>query len=128
MDKAPFLRYVPFLYVSALTGQRVRKVLELILEVAQGREFRVPTAEVNKVLASLIERNGPPQKPGEEVKLLYASQIGTAPPRFAIVSNRPDAIPESYTRYLLNGFREAWQFTGSPVNLKFRRKRETAGR
>jgi GTPase len=119
MDKAPFLRYVPFLYVSALTGQRVRKVLELILEVAEGRELRVPTAEVNKVLASLIERNAPPQKPGEEVKLLYASQIGTAPPTLAIVSNRPDEVPESYQRYLAHGFREAWPFTGSPLRLKF---------
>ena len=119
MDNAPFLRYVPFLYVSALTGQRVRKVLELIQEVAEGRELRVPTAEVNKVLASLVERNGPPQKPGEEVKLLYASQIGTAPPTLAIVSNRPDEVPESYQRYLVHGFREAWPFPGSPLRLKF---------
>ena len=117
--KAPFLRYVPFLYVSALTGQRVRKVLDLILEVAADRERRVPTAEVNKVLAALIERNAPPQKPGEEVKLLYASQIATAPPTLAIVSNRPDEVPESYQRYLANGFREAWPFTGSPLRLKF---------
>jgi GTP-binding protein len=117
--KAPFLRHVPFLYVSALTGQRVRKVLDLILEVAAGRERRVPTAEVNKVLATLIERNAPPQKPGEEVKLLYASQIATAPPTLAIVSNRPDEVPESYQRYLANGFREAWPFTGSPLRLKF---------
>jgi GTP-binding protein len=117
--KAPFLRYVPFLYVSALTGQRVRKVLDLIVEVAEGRERRVPTAEVNKVLATLIERNAPPQKPGEEVKLLYASQIATAPPTLAIVSNRPDEVPESYQRYLAHGFREAWPFTGSPLRLKF---------
>ena len=120
--KAPFLRYVPFLYVSALTGQRVRKVLELILEVAEGREMRVPTAEVNKVLAELIERNAPPQKPGEEVKLLYASQIGTAPPTLAIVSNRPEEVPESYQRYLVHGFREAWPFPGSPLRLKFTRR------
>src|ERR671925_770065 len=60
--KAPFLRYVPFLYVSALTGLRVRKVLDQIIEVAEGRERRVPTAEVNRVLAELIERNAPPQK------------------------------------------------------------------
>jgi GTP-binding protein len=119
ITKAPFLRYVPFLYVSALTGQRVRKVLDLIVEVAEGRERRVPTAEVNKVLASLVERNAPPQKPGEEVKLLYASQIGTAPPTLAIVSNRPDEVPESYQRYLAHGFREAWPFTGSPLRLKF---------
>jgi GTPase len=120
--KAPFLRYVPFLYVSALTGQRVRKVLEQIVEVAQGRELRVPTAEVNKVLTALIERNAPPQKPGEEVKLLYASQIGTAPPTLAIVSNRPDEVPESYQRYLAHGFREAWPFSGSPLRLKFTRR------
>ena len=117
--KAPFLRYVPFLYISALTGQRVRKVLELIVQVAEGREMRVPTAEVNKVLAQLIERNAPPQKPGEEVKLLYASQIGTAPPTLAIVSNRPAEVPESYQRYLVHGFREAWPFPGSPLRLKF---------
>ena len=120
--KAPFLRYVPFLYASALTGQRVRKVLDLIVEVAEGRERRVPTAEVNKVLASLVERNAPPQKPGEEVKLLYASQIATAPPTLAIVSNRPDEVPESYQRYLVHGFREAWPFTGSPLRLKFTRR------
>jgi GTPase len=120
--KAPFLRYVPFLYVSALTGQRVRKVLDLIVEVAEGRELRVPTAEINKVLAELIERNAPPQKPGEEVKLLYASQIGTAPPTLAIVSNRPEEVPESYQRYLVHGFREVWPFPGSPLRLKFTRR------
>ena len=120
--KAPFLRYVPFLYVSALTGQRVRKVLDLIVEVAESRELRVPTAEVNRVLATLVERNAPPQKPGEEVKLLYASQIGTAPPTLAIVSNRPDEVPESYQRYLTHGFREVWPFTGSPLRLKFTRR------
>src|SRR2546423_12190705 len=68
-------------------------------------------------------RQQPPQPVGESVRLLYASQIGTAPPRFAIVSNRPEAIPEAYTRYLVNGFRDAWRFTGSPLNLKLRRRR-----
>jgi GTP-binding protein len=119
IEKAPFLRHVPFVYVSALTGQRARKVLDHILAVAEARDRRIPTAEVNRVLASLLERSGPPQKPGEEVKLLYASQIGTGPPTFAIVSNRPDDVPESYQRYLTNGFREMWPFPGSPLRLKF---------
>ena len=119
IEKAPFLEWVPFLYVSALTGQRVRKLLDLILEVAAEREKRVSTAEVNKVLGELLDRNSPPQKAGEEVKLLYASQIGTAPPEFAIVSNRPLDIHESYQRYLINGFREAWGFKGAPLRLKF---------
>ncbi len=117
--KAPFLQYVPFVYVSALTGQRVRRILDLILEVAEGREQRVPTAEVNRVLTTLLERNSPPQKPGEEVKLLYASQIAVAPPTFAIVSNRPDDVPDAYQRYLVHGFREVWPFAGSPLRLKF---------
>jgi GTP-binding protein len=117
--KAPFLAHVPFLYISSLSGQRVRKILDLILEVAEARSRRVPTAEVNRVLAGLVEKSNPPQKLGEPIKLLYASQVGTEPPGFAIVTNRPDDVPESYQRYLLNGFRGAWQFTGAPVRLKF---------
>jgi GTP-binding protein len=122
-EGAPFLNFIPFLYVSAKNGQRVTKLFDLILAVAVEREKRVPTAEVNRVLESLVNRQQPPQPVGESVKLFYGTQIGTAPPRFAIVANHPEAIPESYTRYLVNGFREAWAFTGAPLNLKFRRKR-----
>jgi GTP-binding protein len=124
-ERAPFLAFMPFLYVSAKSGQRVTKLLDLIIEVAQARERRVPTAEVNRVLADLIARQQPPQPVGQPVRLFYASQIGTAPPRFAIVANRPDAIPESYNRYLVNGFREAWGFTGAPLAIKFRARRRT---
>ncbi|HEX9895842.1 MAG TPA: hypothetical protein VGA78_18055, partial [Gemmatimonadales bacterium] len=119
IEKAPFLQYVPFLYVSALTGQRVHRLFDLILEVADARQARIKTSEVNRVMGDLVERQMPPQKPGEEVKLLYASQIGTAPPTFAIVSNRPDDVPESYQRYIMHGFRSAWPFPGSPVRLRF---------
>jgi GTP-binding protein len=118
-EKAPFLRYTPFVYISALLGQRVSRLPDLILEVAEARERRVPTAEVNRVLQELLSRNAPPQQQGEEVRLFYASQIGTRPPTIAIVSNRPDDIPESYQRYLHNGFRDAWGFTGAPLRLKF---------
>jgi len=123
-DRAPFLAFIPFLYISAKTGQRVTKLLDLILQVAEEREKRVPTAEVNRVLEALVERQQPPQPVGESLRLFYASQIGTAPPRFAVVANRPEAIPESYTRYLVNGFRAAWAFTGAPLNIKFRRRRQ----
>jgi GTP-binding protein len=127
-ERAPFLRFVPFLYVSAKTGQRVAKLLDVILAVAEERDKRIPTAEVNRVLQRLVARQQPPQPVGAAVRLFYGAQIGTAPPRFAIVASRPEAIPESYTRYLLNGFRDAWHFTGSPVRLQFRRRRETARR
>jgi GTPase len=121
--RAPFLAFIPFYYVSAKTGQRVTKLLDAIVRVAAEREKRVPTAEVNRVLEDLLQRQQPPQPVGESVKLFFATQVGTAPPRFAVIANRPDAIPESYTRYLHNGFREAWEFTGAPLTIKFRRKR-----
>ena len=119
IEKAPFLRYVPFVYISALSGQRVTRLPELILSVEQAREQRITTAEVNRVMQELIARNAPPQAPGQEVKLLYASQVQTRPPLIAIVSNRPHEVPESYQRYLHHGFRGAWGFTGSPLRIQF---------
>ena len=122
IEKAPFLENVPFLYVSALTGLRVQKLFDLLLEVADARKLRISTAEVNKVLQDLLARAAPPQKEGHEVKLLFATQIGVAPPSIVIVSNRPEAVPESYQRYLLRGFRDAWGFMGAPVKLKINRR------
>jgi GTP-binding protein len=122
IEKAPFLAYVPFLYTSANSGQRVSQLKDLIIEVAEARQQRIGTAEVNKVLEALIQRSAPPQKPGEEVKLLYASQVGVAPPTIAVICNRPDDVPESYQRYLGHGFRQQWPFLGSPLRLKFARR------
>ena len=122
-ERAPFLAAVPFVYVSSVTGQRVQRVLELILKTARDREHRVATSEVNRVLRGLVERTQPPQRAGQEVKLLYGSQIGVKPPTFALVANRPEAIPASYARYLEKGFRTAWGFVGVPIRIKFRRKR-----
>lgn len=118
-EKAPFLADVPFIYTSALTGQRVRKVLDLIFEVAAEREKRVTTSEVNRILETLLVKQSPPQKMGEEVRLLFASQVATAPPVIAIISNRPDDVPVSYKRYLEHGFREVWGFKGVPMQIKF---------
>jgi GTP-binding protein len=122
IEKAPFLEHVPFIYASALTGQRARTVLDAILTVAAARDRRIGTAEVNQVLQDLIDRNAPPQQAGEAVKLLYATQINTRPPTFAIVTNRPDDIPESYQRFLVRGFRTAWDFKGAPIRLKLNRR------
>ncbi|MFQ5551944.1 MAG: ribosome biogenesis GTPase Der, partial [Gemmatimonadales bacterium] len=123
-ERVQFMDAVPFAYVSALTGQRVRKLLDLIVEVAEQRSRRIPTAEVNRVLEALLARNQPPQKPGKKVNILYGSQVAVDPPTFALVSNRPDVIPESYVRYLNNGFRKAWGFAGSPIRIRLRRKRK----
>jgi len=128
VERMPFLDAVPFIYLSALTGQRVTKVLDTILEVADARLQRVQTAEVNKAIQELIAIRQPPQAVGSEVRLLYGSQVGTAPPTFAIVSSRPDRIPDSYRRYLVNGLRERFGFRGAPIRLRFTgRRRERSG-
>lgn len=122
--RAPSLRWVPTLFVSALTGMRVRRILDLILEVAAERERRVSTREVNEVLRKLVERKMPPHFRGMPVKLLYATQVAVRPPTFVIFSNQPKGVPEHYVRYLQNGFRAAWRFTGTPLRLRLRARRE----
>jgi GTP-binding protein len=119
-EKAPYLRFVPFLFASALTGLRVNKVLDLVLRVEQERTKRISTAQVNERLEQLVARKQPPQASGREVKLLYATQVQVAPPTIAVFGTRPDAIQEHYVRYLHNGFRESWGFTGSPLRILLR--------
>lgn len=121
-EKAPFLRFVPFLFTSALTGQRVNRVLEVILEVEAERAKRISTSEVNEKLQELLARRQPPQAAGREVKLNYATQVENDPPTIAVFGNAPDLVEEHYVRYLHNGFRSFWQFTGNPLRIVLRRK------
>ncbi len=121
-EKAPFFKFVPFLFTSALTGQRVQKVFELIVEVDAERQKRISTSQVNTTLGELVARKQPPQAAGHEVKLNYATQVETAPPMIAVFGNNPDKVQEHYIRYLHNGFREAWGFTGNPLKVVMRRK------
>jgi GTPase len=121
-EKAPFLKFVPFVFTSAVTGQRVHRVLDLLLQVAEEREKRVQTHEVNERLGELIARRQPPQAAGREVKLNYAAQVETAPPTIAVFGNHPELVQEHYVRYLHNGFRESWGFTGNPLRIVLKRK------
>jgi GTPase len=121
-EKAPYLAFVPFVFVSALTGQRVNRVLEVLQEVADERTKRITTSEVNDRLGQLVARLQPPQAAGRDVRLMYATQVGIAPPTFAVFGNHPELVEENYVRYLHNGFREAWGFRGNPVRILLRRK------
>jgi GTP-binding protein len=121
-EKAPFLRFVPFLFVSAKTGLRVNAVMDLILKVREEREKRISTSQVNARLEELVARRQPPQAAGREVKLLYATQVETAPPTIAVFGNHPDLVQEHYVRYLHNGFRESWGFLGNPLRIVLRRR------
>jgi GTP-binding protein len=121
-EKAPYLRFVPFLFTSAKTGQRVTKVLDLIADVNEHRHKRVSTSQVNETLAELVGRRQPPQAAGREISLNYATQVEVAPPTIAVFGSNPDMVEEHYVRYLHNGFREAWGFTGNPLRVVMRRK------
>ena len=121
-EKAPFLNWVPFLFTSALTGQRVSKILDLIHLVDEEGRKRISTSQVNDRLAELLARRQPSQAAGREVKLNYATQVSVQPPTIAVFGNHPDLVEEHYVRFLHNGFREAWQFTGNPLRILMRRK------
>lgn len=121
-EKAPFLGFVPFLFASAKTGLRVTKVLDMLLQVEQERLKRITTARVNERLEELLRRKQPPQAAGREIRLMYATQVQVAPPTIAVFSNHPDLVEEHYVRYLHNGFRESWAFTGNPLRVVLKRK------
>jgi GTP-binding protein len=123
-SRVPTLRWVPKVFASALTGLRVRKVLDLIIAVAENRARRVPTHEVNDILRTLAERRMPPHFRGMPVKLLYGTQAAVKPPTFVIFTNHPEGVPEHYLRYLHNGFRAAWGFVGTPIRLRLRARKE----
>jgi len=121
-EKVPYLKFVPFLFTSALTGQRVTKILDVILQVEAERQKRISTSEINQTLEELIARRQPPQAAGREVKLKYATQVEIAPPSIGVWGNHPELVQEHYVRYLHNGFRAAYGFTGNPLRIVMKRK------
>ena len=125
-QRAPFLQWVPILFISALTGQRVRKALDLVVQVHEERLRRVETHEVNELLRELAARQPPPHSRGRAVKIKYGTQVGVAPPTFALFANFPRDVPEHYIRYVHNGFRERWGFTGVPLRIRLRASKKEA--
>lgn len=117
------LDHVPIVFVSAVTKQRVYKLLDVALEVAEERKKRVQTSTLNDVVQAAIEANHPPStSSGAYVKIKYATQVRTEPPVFAFFANHPDSVKTSYKRYLESKIREAFGFKGVPLTLVFKQK------
>ncbi|MEM1127520.1 MAG: ribosome biogenesis GTPase Der [Bacteroidota bacterium] len=121
-DRLKTLSYVPVLFISALTTQRIHRVLETALTVAAERDKRVPTAALNEVLQKALSKQHPPMYRNRRVQIKYASQVRQKPPVFAFFCNQPKGIRESYQRYLENQIRAAFGFEGVPVTLVFKAK------
>lgn len=115
-----FLDYVPVIFISALTRQRVHKVLPTALMVAQERRYRIPTGELNRLIQDAYVRTPPPSKGGRPLRIYYATQADVEPPTFILFVNDPDLVHFSYRRYLENQIRQYHPFVGTPIRLVFR--------
>ena len=118
-----FLEYAPILHLSALTGERTPKLLEMIDRVGEARRQRVSTGELNRFLAAVTAAHPPPSPGRTEVRILYATQSSVAPPSFVFFTNVATRFHFSYQRYLVNRLREAFGFAGTPIRLTVRRRR-----
>lgn len=116
------MSYVPFIFISAKTGQRVHKLYELIDMVYQQNHMRVSTGRLNDVLAYATTRVQPPSDKGRRLKIYYITQPSTKPPTFVIFVNRADLFHFSYQRYIENQIRTAFGLTGTPVRFIVRER------
>ncbi len=119
-----FMDYVPLLFISAKTGQRVDQVLPLALRVQEERLARISTSMLNKVLREAQDAHPAPSHAGRQLKIYYGAQVRVDPPTFILHVNDPELFHFSYKRYLENKFREAYGFLGTPIKLIARGRNE----
>jgi GTP-binding protein len=119
-----FMDFVPALFVSALTRLRVSKILPLAVAIAEQRKLRIPTSELNRLVRDALMAHPAPNRRGKQLKFFYATQAEVEPPTFVIFVNDRELVHFSYARYLENRIRAAHPFTGTPLRLEFRNRRE----
>ena len=117
-----FMGYAPYLFISALTGQRVDKVYDMIKDVAAQNALRVSTGALNDLLANATARMQPPSDKGKRLKIYYMTQASTKPPTFVAFVNRKELFHFSYQRYLENQIRDTFGLTGTPVRFLIRER------
>lgn len=119
-----FLAYAPMIFVSAVTGQRVGQIMETVHAVVENRLMRVPTGVLNDIIREAVLKNPPPTDKGKRLKIYYATQIGVAPPTFALFVNDQEIMHFSYLRYLENRIRDYFIFEGTTLRLQLRNRKE----
>ncbi len=113
---------VPIIFTSVINKQRIYKVLETAVAVYHNRNRKIPTSQLNDVMLDVISYNPPPIQKDKVIRIKYVTQLPTATPTFAFFCNLPQYVRESYKRFLENKIRENWDFSGSPMDLYFRKK------
>lgn len=121
-EDMPTLDYVPVVFISAQTKQRITRVLEMSKEIQNRRMQRISTAKLNDLLLPILEATPPPAVRGRDLRINFVTQVKAAPPVFAFFSNYPDLIPDSYKRFVERQLREHIDLEGVPVSFIFRKK------
>jgi GTPase len=124
-ERLRFMDYVPVIFVSALTRQRIGEILPTALRVAAARLIRIPTGELNRLLRESLAAHPPPSHRGRPLRFLYATQVGVAPPAIVLFVNNVELVHFSYARYLENRLRSTYPFEGTPIKLEFRARKRT---
>ncbi|MBQ7242562.1 MAG: ribosome biogenesis GTPase Der, partial [Firmicutes bacterium] len=119
-----YMPYAPKVFISALTGQRIPKMLDMIKVVWQNHTLRISTGVLNDVLAEALAYQQPPADKGRQLKIYYVTQVSVRPPTFILFVNSRELLHFSYKRYLENKFREAFGFEGTPIHFIVREKGE----
>jgi len=117
-----FMDYAPMVFISALTGQRVNKVLELINHVSNQHSLRISTGMLNDIVSEAVLANQPAISGGRRLKIYYATQVSVKPPTIALFVNEPELMHFSYKRYLENQIRKAFSFEGTPIRFLLRQR------
>ncbi len=123
-ESLKFMDYFKPLYISALTGKRVNLVLNVLKEAYANSSQRISTGTLNEVLHDAIAMNDPPTKNGKKLKIYFITQISTNPPAFVLFVNDPKILHFSYKRYIENAIRKAFDFSGTPIIILIRDKKE----
>lgn len=118
----PFLDYAPIVTISALTGKRTLEIIDKVKEIDEEYNKKISTGLLNQILEEMIAKNPVPTRKGRAVKINYATQIGSAPPKFVFFSNNPELVHFSYKRYIENNLREYFGFEGCPIEIIFNKK------
>jgi GTP-binding protein len=116
----PQVRGIPLVTLSGMTGRNIDKLMQAIFQVERTWNSHISTARLNRWLAAMTESHPPPAVSGRRLKLRYMTQAKTRPPSYIIFASRPDAVPTSYQRYLVNGMREAFEMPGTPIRIWLR--------
>ena len=121
-EKLGLYDHLPIMFVSALTKQRIHKLIDKAKFIHEEQCKRIETSRLNNVLLPVIENNPPKSSSPKEIKIKYISQVKSQPPVFAFFCNEPTLVQESYKRFLMNKLREHFGFEGVPLTLSFKRK------